>query len=291
MLTATGREAGATLVRWDVPWDVERGAPKSALTAAGLRPAPIRVQPPDTVIVPLGGGEDAVLAAMKSKTRYNVRVAGRKGVTVSAATGAAALTVLPEWYRLYEETARRDAITIHPLSYYRRVIEYAVTPGGVGSAAGGGAGGGAASREVARGLAAAEDAPRLTLYTAHHEDDLLGGIIVASWQGVSTYLYGASADVKRNLMGAYLLQWEAMRHAMAAGDHSYDLFGIPPTDDPAHPMHGLYRFKTGFGGRVFHRAGAWDRILRPVPAALYRRAELLRGWYYYRVRKQIARRA
>ena len=136
----------------------------------------------------------------------------------------------------------------------------------------------------------AREAPVITLYTAHHEDDLLGGIIVASWRGVSTYLYGASSDVKRNLMAAYLLQWEAMRRAMANGDHGYDLFGIPPTDDPAHPMHGLYRFKTGFGGRVLHRAGAWDLILRPTPGALYRGAERLRGWYYYRVRKRIARR-
>ena len=59
-------------------------------------------------------------------------------------------------------------------------------------------------------------------------------------------------------MPTYLLQWEAVRAALSAGCLSYDFFGIPPADDPDHPMHGLYRFKTGFGGMILHRPGCWD---------------------------------
>lgn len=260
-LLYTTRNANITLLRWDVPWSADRFDPDAA-ASIGLKRAPIRVQPPDTVIVPLGD-DDAMLAAMKAKTRYNVRLAAKKGVTITVDTAAAALAALPTWYALYEETARRDAIAIHSEQYYYTVIKTALdlTEGG-------------------------EAAPRINLYRAYHEDDLLGGIIVASWRGVSTYLYGASSNAKRNLMASYLLQWRAMCDARDGGDHSYDMFGIPSSSDPDDPMYGLYRFKTGFGGRIVHRAGAWDALQSPVGARLYRTAERLRGWYYYRFRKR-----
>ena len=254
--------APPTLLRWDVPW------PKAAVDRdgwidAGLRPAPVRVQPPDTVIVPLSRNEDELLAAMRSKTRYNVRLAAKRGVTVERYTGPETLTPLRRWYALYRETAIRDRIGIHPYRYYETVVRTAV--------------------EMQR---AGEHAPRLAVYTAYHEGDLLAGIVVASWAGTSTYLYGASSNVKRNLMASYLLQWSAMRAAAAAGYQRYDLFGIPPTDDPSHPMHGLYRFKTGFGGEILHRGGAWDIPFRPVTSGMYRRAEAFRGWYHYRFLKR-----
>ncbi|MCG8477887.1 MAG: peptidoglycan bridge formation glycyltransferase FemA/FemB family protein, partial [Spirochaetales bacterium] len=175
-----------------------------------------------------------------------------------------ALATLPEWYRLYRETARRDRITIHPEQYYRDVIGTAV-----------------AMRE------AGESAPSVTIYSAYHEDDLLVGIVVVSWGGMSTYLYGASSDRKRNLMASYLVQWEAMRAARIAGDATYDLFGIPPSDDPGHPMHGLYRFKTGFGGRVVHRPGCWDLSPSPFRSSLFRAAERARVWYHHGFRKRV----
>jgi lipid II:glycine glycyltransferase (peptidoglycan interpeptide bridge formation enzyme) len=221
------------------------------------------VQPPDTVVVDLSGGEESVLPGMRQKTRYNVRLAEKRGVTVATFVGEASRRELPRWYRLYEETAARDRITIHPMAYYDGVF--------------------AAAEEVARAGAAV---PTLALLLASHEEDLLGGVVLASWHGMTTYLYGASSNRKRNLMASYLLQWEGMRWAVARGDNAYDLFGIPPADDPSHPMHGLYRFKTGFGGEIIHRPGCWDLDLSPTVAGTYRTAERLRGWYHYRVRKR-----
>jgi hypothetical protein len=260
-----GDRNGATLLRWDVPWPRDDRL-TAALGDRGWRPAPMRVQPPDTVIVPLDESPGEILRRMKSKTRYNVRLAGKKGVSVTVATGTELLAALPEWYRLYQETAERDRITIHPEGYYRHVVEIA-------------------DAMRAEGLAA----PDLSLYLARHDGDLLGGIIVTSWGGTSTYLYGASSNTKRNLMANYLLQWEAMQGAIRRGDVSYDLFGIPESDDPAHPMHGLYRFKTGFGGAIVHRAGAWDLPIDTVGTAAYRAAERVRKWYYFRVRKGFGR--
>lgn len=247
------------LLRWDVPWPVDAFDTDLA-REAGLVPAPVRVQPPDTVILDLTLDEDALLGAMKSKTRYNIRLAEKRGVLLErrGPEDPRFEDAMAVWYRLYLETARRDRIGIHPERYYRRVIE---------SARGGGT-------------------PEVSLYLAGHDGDVLGGIIVASWNGTSTYLYGAGADIKRNLMASYLLQWRAIRDARARGDRLYDLFGIPPADDPAHSMYGLYRFKTGFGGSILRRPGPWDLLLSPLAARSFRSAERLRRWYHHDLRKR-----
>jgi lipid II:glycine glycyltransferase (peptidoglycan interpeptide bridge formation enzyme) len=85
-------------------------------------------------------------------------------------------------------------------------------------------------------------------------------------------------------MAPYLLQWTAMRDARASGCKHYDLFGIPPSDDPGHPMAGLYRFKTGFGGQIVHRSGSWDFACRPLTRTLFTLAEALRK--NFRARKK-----
>lgn len=249
------------LVRWDVPWTNDR-FDTAAARAVGLEPAPARVQPPDTVILDLSREEDALLGSMKPKTRYNIRLAEKRGVTVERiGPGEPRFGEACElWYRLYLETARRDRIGIHPERYYRRVVE------------------------SARGA----DAPEACLYLARHGGDALGGIITVSWAGTTTYLFGAGADIKRNLMASYLLQWHAIRDARLRGDGEYDFFGIPPEDDPSHSMHGLYRFKTGFGGAVVHRPGAWDLALSPLKTRLFHGAERLRQWYHHDLRKRNA---
>ncbi len=240
---------GLTLLRTDFAHEAEA----SDLTAQGLRRAPGDVQPASTVVVDLHRGPDDLLSGMKSKTRYNIRLAEKRGVTVREVDG----TFLPRWYELYRETAERDRIVLHSREYYQRLFDLA------------------------------QEAPevRLRLLIAEHEGDLLAGIVVSQVGTFATYLYGASSNVKRNLMASYAVQWEAMRRVREDGCRTYDLFGIPPTDDPAHPMAGLYRFKTGFGGRVVHRAGCWDARVQPLRAALFCAAERARTFYFKRVRR------
>ena len=260
---ATRLRRRPTLIRFDLPqrageWSVgpaHDGEDEPA--TARLSRSPVQVQPPDTVVLDLGLDESALLAGMHKKNRYNVRLAERKGVTVREAGP----DELPLWYALYEETARRDRITIHSRDYYARLFE----------------------------LASSYEEVDLRLYLAEHDRDLLAGIIVARYRGGATYLYGASSNEKRNLMPNYALQWRAIRDARSAGCAWYDLFGVPPADDPAHPMHGLYRFKVGFGGELVHRAGAWDWAVRPVSARLYRLAEAARDVYFHGLRGGHAR--
>ena len=153
------------------------------------------------------------------------------------------------FYDLLKETARRDGIAIHGREYYQTLFEDNWYDG---------------------------KTPDIRLYLAEHGGDVLAGIVTLFRGREAVYLYGASSEKKRNLMAPYALQLKAMEDAKASGCEEYDLFGIPPDDDPSHPMAGLYRFKTGFGGRIVHRPGSWDYPSRPLVYRLFSAAEILR---------------
>lgn len=227
--------------------------------ASFLRKASGDVQPPDTVIVGLEKTEAQILDGMKPKWRYNVRLGEKKGVGIRMLKGReAADKGMESFWSLYRETAERDGIAIHDRDYYRNLF-----------------------------LASCEGPfpADLRLYLAEHEGEDLAAIVTLFGPWGATYLYGASSNEKRNLMPAYALQWRAMIDAKRAGCPYYDLYGIPPSDDPKHPMHGLYRFKTGFGGAEIHRCGSLDIPVKPIRYALWRRAEGVRAFWFKRVKK------
>ncbi len=237
-------------LRFDLPWGTEGETSFPAPLGAPLVKAPMDIQPPDTVILDLTLDEDTILKSMKHKTRYNIGLAAKKGVIVTEESARA----LDLWYTMYEQTAARDRIALHPKRYYQRLFSLA---------------------EEYRGKA-----PVFKLLFARAYESILAGIIICLHGTRATYLYGASTDQHRNLMPAYALQMEAIRIAKAAGCTTYDLFGIPPNDDPSHPMHGLYRFKTGFGGTIVHRLGCYDVPYRKLEYIGYRGAEAVRKFYY-----------
>jgi lipid II:glycine glycyltransferase (peptidoglycan interpeptide bridge formation enzyme) len=211
------------------------------------------VQPPDSVVIDLDRPAEAVLEGMKPKGRYNIRLAARKGVAARLADESE----LPVFYRLFGETARRDGIAIHSLEYYRTLFSL--------------------SREYRSAAdGAGRNAPDVRLYIAGEGGEDLAAIITLFRGKQAVYLYGASSDSRRNLMAPYALQWKAIQDARAAGCREYDLFGIPPRDDPEHPMAGLYRFKTNFGGKLIHRCGSWDYPYRPVVKNLFNALEGIR---------------
>ncbi|MDR2052984.1 MAG: peptidoglycan bridge formation glycyltransferase FemA/FemB family protein [Treponema sp.] len=233
-------------IRFDPPWYNADGQDAPLLERPLLRAA-ADVQPPDTVLVNLDRSDEALLAAMKEKCRYNIRLSARKGVAVRR-SGESELGV---FYRLFEETARRDGIAIHSADYYAALF--------------------ALAKEAGRGVRV-----EARLYIAAHKGEDLAAIITLFRGAEAVYLYGASSNSKRNLMAPYLLQWTAMRDARDFGCKRYDLFGISPDGNPAHPMAGLYRFKTGFGGDIVHRSGSWDFAYRSPARTLFNMAEFLR---------------
>jgi lipid II:glycine glycyltransferase (peptidoglycan interpeptide bridge formation enzyme) len=195
----------------------------------GLEPSP-PVQMRSTIWVDLTGEEEEILARQKQKTRYNTRLAERKGVVVS--TGG--LGDIDAWYDLYEVTARRDGFSIHAREYYRTVMEEL------------------GPRDMAR------------LLLAHHEGDLLAGIIVFAFGRQAQYMYGASSNEKRNLMAPYLLQWRGMQWARERGCRVYDLWGIPDRLQETEDLWGVYRHKRGYGGEIVRYIGAFDLVQSPL---------------------------
>jgi lipid II:glycine glycyltransferase (peptidoglycan interpeptide bridge formation enzyme) len=242
---------GTFFLRFDLPWEKKGELPR----ARGVVKAASDMQPASTVVVDIAPPLEQVLASMKSKTRYNVRLAAKKGVVVQEARPEE----MGAWYTLYEETARRDRIGIHARAYYEGLVRASAESGLPG--------------------------PVVRLLLARHEGKVLAGNIVAFWRSRAAYLYGASSGEGRNLMPTYALQWEAIRLAKEARCTTYDLFGVPPRPDPSHPMYGLYQFKTGFSDCVLERWGTWDAPFRPFAYWLYRGAEALRMFYYRRLRK------
>jgi lipid II:glycine glycyltransferase (peptidoglycan interpeptide bridge formation enzyme) len=246
----------ATLfLRFDLPW-CRTGEEPALKGRPRVRKAGSDMQPASTVIVDITPDLDAILRSMKNKTRYNVRLAEKRGVVVEEAR--------PEdfdpWYTLYEETARRDRIAIHSRAYYQGLLKASADYPGA--------------------------RPVVKLLLARHEGLLLAGNIVVFWRKQAAYLYGASSGEKRNLMPTYALQWDAIRRAQDAGCSTYDLYGVPPDPDPDHPMFGLYQFKTGFSEKVLERWGTWDAPYRPLLYALYRVAEAGRMYYHRSLRKR-----
>ena len=228
----------------------------------------VDIQPPDTVVLKLDKSEDELLAAMKPKWRYNIRYAMKHGVKVRAVRFGDNdfEKSLNSFYSLYEVTAERDGIGIHPKSYYSDLLER-----------------GWKSRQ-------SDNPTDIVLYIASHEEDGksedLAAIIALFQKDEAVYLYGCSGNVKRNLMPAYLVQWTAICDARKFGSKVYDFYGIPPTDDEKHPMHGLYLFKTGFGGAEIHRPGSFDVPLSCL-YRLYIKAEDFRAWYHKVLLKKI----
>ena len=246
-------------LRFDPPWDVDRQTLKKRRHHR-FRRASMDIQPPSTVIIDITPPEAEILKGMKKKTRYNIHLSDRKGVQVRRGTPKE----LSEWYELYRITACRDRIALHTEEYYRTLFRLA--------------------EEVPQGGA------EIRLYLAEIEGKIEAGIVISHQGRRATYLYGASSNNKRSFMPAYGLQWMAIREAKKGGCESYDFYGIPPEEDPEHPMSGLYRFKVGFGGSIVHRPGSWDLPLKPGLYEIYRQAESLRSWYYRKFKKGFVKR-
>ncbi|GAC1467219.1 MAG: peptidoglycan bridge formation glycyltransferase FemA/FemB family protein [Ktedonobacteraceae bacterium] len=227
------RMTGAITLRIEV--GVEVGVEESVVVLKRLVQQKMHsaqeVQPLRTIILDITPDETTLLAQMKEKWRYNVRLAGRKGVTIRVAE---TIEDVQAWYALLETTGERDQFGIHTLAYYIQVWR-TFTP---------------------------VDTIRLLL--AEFNGRLLAGIFVSVFARQAIYLYGASSNEQRQLMPNYLLQWEAIRWAKSRGAYSYDFWGIPETEAEDEAMVGVYRFKRGWGGRVVQFPGCYEFIYRPL---------------------------
>ena len=199
------------------------------LVASGWRRSPEQIQFRNTMVLDLRGSEEQLLAGMKQKTRYNLRLAERRGVHIRHAGEGD----IDQLYQMYSETSLRDGFVIRTSDYY------------------------------ADAWGSFHRAGLAQPFLATVEGEPVAGLVVYRFGKRAWFLFGMSRDLHREWMPSYLLQWEAMRWAQGQGCEAYDLWGAPERLDPTDPLWGVYRFKEGFGARLVQGVGAWDYSVRP----------------------------
>jgi lipid II:glycine glycyltransferase (peptidoglycan interpeptide bridge formation enzyme) len=193
-----------------------------------LRKSETNILPTNTLYVDLQPDLDSILQRMKIKTRYNIKLAQKKGVSVRIAD----INDLSIWYSLYTETAQRNGLYVNDIKYFKVIL-------------------------TAKADATTSPADVYYLIAEIDNKPLAAMFLIISGNRGS-YLYGASSSMNRNFMATYALQWYAIKLSKEKGCKEYDLFGISPGNDENHPLYGLYKFKTGFGGEFYHSLGCWD---------------------------------
>jgi lipid II:glycine glycyltransferase (peptidoglycan interpeptide bridge formation enzyme) len=197
-----------------------------------------QIQFRNTITIDLTKDEETLLAEMKQKTRYNIRLAGRKGVSVREGNEEDFAML----YRMYAQTSLRDGFIIRSEKYYLDVWRSFFNQ------------------------------RMLTPLIAEYEGQPLAGLMLFHFDRTAYYVYGMSTNEHRNLMPTYLLQWAAMQKAKRLGCKIYDLWGAPNNIDESDPMWGVYRFKIGLGGQTVCTIGAHDFVAKPFWHYVYAKA-------------------
>lgn len=179
--------------------------------------------------------EDDLLAFFHPKTRYNTRLAARKGVTVEVK----GIEACEEFHNLMVVTGTRDNFATRPVEYFKRIME-----------------------------AFGDDA---RIYFAYYEGKVIAGALDVHFGDKVWYVYGASSNEYRNVMPNYLVQWEMIKWAMSEGCRWYDFRGGYP--DENNPLHGIFKFKKGFCNDYMELMGEADLIINKTGFAAVNMAQ------------------
>lgn len=246
-LQSFARKQGAIFLKLDPDVVLGRGVPhseedvtensgqavRSDLKRRGWVYSSDQIQFRNTVLVDLIAAEDEIMMRMKPKTRYNVRLAEKRGLAVRAGR----VDDLPMLYKLYAETSVRDGFVIRDENYYLGVWKLFMS-----------------NLETMK----LSNLPACVPLIAEVDGEPVAAIFLFMFAGRAYYVYGMSLNLHREKMPTYLLQWEAMKRAKANGCSAYDLWGAPENFDESDSMWGVYRFKEGLGGEVVRTLGAYD---------------------------------
>lgn len=266
-LQSFAKKQGAIFLKCDPDVVLGRGVPQSAddvvdnngqavtseLKRRGWGYSSDQIQFKNTVVIDLNPTDDELLARMKQKTRYNIRLAEKKGVSLRVGK----LEDLGMLYKMYAETSVRDGFVIRDDAYYKTVWETFMRL--------------KVSKLESSQVSTCQPSnhPTCEPIIAEVNSEPVAAIFVFYFAGRAYYVYGMSRDVHREKMPTYLLQWEAMKRAKARGCAAYDLWGAPEVFDESDSMWGVYRFKEGLGGKVVRTLGAWDFAPNPFWYRMY----------------------
>jgi len=252
------QSAGAIQIKIDPDLHIGRGIPgeedaetdplgieiTKELTEGGWQFSSDQIQFRNTFLIDLRPEEDELLSRMKSKTRYNIRLASRKGITIRYGDQ----TDLGNLYKMYAETSLRGGFTIRGEEYYQSLWQVFMK----------------------ESLNSVID-PTAQPIIAEFEGKPVAGAVMFRFGGRAWYLHGMSLPEHSDKMATYLVQWEGMRWAKENGCVTYDMWGAPDHFAEDDSMWGVYRFKRGFGGEVIRTIGAWDYPVKPLVYKVYTR--------------------
>ncbi len=218
------------------------------------------LQPEWRQIIDITKSEEEILAQMRQKGRYNIKIAQRENVVIKKSEN------INDYYKIFVETAKRDGFSIRPRKYFEDLLQ--------------------------------KMGQNAELLVADFQGKIIAAAIITYYQETASYLYGASSNEFRNVMAPYLLHWEAMEKAKEKGCKYYDLLAVEPQTDyrlpvtekkedknavvssqsavSNHKYAGITRFKEQFGGRKVHIVGSWDLVHKPVWYKIFRLFEKIR---------------
>jgi len=211
--------------------EFEDSADKKILKKFGFRKSQ-NIQPQKTLILDITKPEEELLKQMHSKTRYNIRLAKKKNIEIKKDKNK-----FEEFWRLLQQTTKRDGFRPHPKEYYRKMLEVS----------------------------------RVELFVAEYQGKVIAANIVVFYRKTAIYLHGASDYKYRNLMTPHLLQWKQIKEAKKQGCSEYDFWGINEKKWP-----GVTRFKKGFNGKEVIYPGAYDLVFQPIWYKIYQLARKFR---------------
>ncbi len=198
--------------------------------------------------------EETLFEQLESKTRYNVRLASKKGVQIYENTSEAGME---QYLEVLAETTKRQGFYAHSPEYFRTMWK---TLGESGM---------------------------LHIFTAVHEEKVLTVWIMFVLNGVLYYPYGASRNEGREVMPNNLMMWEMIRFGKKHGCHLFDMWGsLGPEPNAKDPWYGFHKFKKGYGGVLTEFIGTYDVVVDPPLYSLYKIADNLR-WSYLRLRTKL----
>ena len=255
---AVARREGAHTVKIEPEVLEQQKDVKDLLGEIGFHKARYDLNLKTTLVANLSLPEEELLARMKGRTRYNVRLAARKGVEVVEPEFDEAWETFYKWMEATSER-KEDYVLRRSRDYLHGVM-----------------------REM-------HDAGQGHLFFAEHEGTPLAGMYVFTFGEKYWYMYGASSNEKRNLKPNYLLQWEVMRWARQRGLTHYDMVGVPkPEDlDESSSLWNVYKFKEGFGGEIVDSLGCFDLPVKKVRAAAWYKLEPVYYRLYYKLKNNV----
>lgn len=224
---------------------------------AGWAKSPHDLQFRATIIVDIDHPDEELLASFKQKTRYNIRLATKKGVTIEPRQATDEMVDL--MYKLMGDTQGRAGFYLRPKQAFKSYWQ-SLAQAGMGQ-----------------------------FFVAIHEDEVLAAEYAMIFGDKAYYKEGGSSGAKRNLMAPYLLQYEVMRWARDHGAKQYDLIAVPPKDQlsPEHSMYGLYQFKSGFNQEITQFIGCWEYPLKPAAHQRWLKSEPIFHKLYHRVKHNL----